>query len=177
MDLLGSEFLAAAALARDQHRRVDRGDLVDVGAQAHDGARDAVDVAGLAGGLAPVRRRGLGQRSHAVGVAKRMFQPQCIDRKRMEIDQVGGNQLAQRRLIQARRIEHADPARVVVLAQEAFDLGVAHAVAAVEQQADPIVLLRQDLACGGDILDHAHIPAGQLPVAGSRMRAALTRNA
>src|SRR5690606_10468370 len=103
-----------------------------------------------------------------------MLQAQGVDRPRMEIEQVGGDQLAQRRLLEARRIEYADPARMVVLAQEALDLGVARAVAAVEQQAYSVVLLRQDLARGGDVLHHAYIPARQLAVAGARARAAFT---
>ena len=179
MHFLGRQLLAAAAFAGDQHRRVDRGDLGDVGAQARDGGGVAVDAAGVVATevVAPVLGRALAEDGHAMRMPERMLEAQHVHRARMEIEEVGGDQVAQGRLFQPVRVEHADPAHAVVAAQEALGVFVLQAVAAVEQQAYCVMLLQQDLARFGQAVHHAHIPSAQFAVAAAGARAIIVGNA
>ena len=120
--ILRRQFLAAAALAPDQHRRAGRRHLDDLPSQSRDGGALS-GQRGVAGGA---RWRQLGaQRSHAECMTKRVAQTLMIGRPGMVIGAMVGQQLAPRRLRRHGSRQYGDPVHGPLLLQKNADLGAA----------------------------------------------------
>ena len=157
MDRLCRQFLAAAGLAPDQHRRAGAGHLADLAPQALD--RQAVPFQAHFGQQS-TGRRGLGQvaqRSPAVGMAQGMLQAHRIDRQGVIVVAMVAHQAAAGRCLQYAWWKHADPVGGPVLLQETVDF--VQAVERGHQHADGKCLAAQG-ACGRrQGLDGMHLPA------------------